>query len=61
MESLVDTIGLFSVHSMTCNRGGLCKSELDQGEVTRGGWALPGKCIQDSEAVPVERPNFQLD
>ena len=58
VESLVETIGLYSVHSMTCNRGVLCKSELKPGEATHGGWALPGKCIQDSEAFPVERPIF---
>ena len=61
VESLADTIDLFWVHFMTYNRGGLGKSELEQGEAVRGGWALPGKCIQNSEAFPVERPNFQLD
>ena len=61
MESLVDMISLFSVHSMTCHRGGLGKSGLEQGEATHSCLALPGKCIQDSEAFPVERPNFQLN
>ena len=42
MESLVNKMGLFSVHSMTCNRGGLGKSEL-KGTRGRGGGGGGGK------------------
>ena len=61
IESLVEMIGPLSVHSSTCNRGELGISRARAGGGTGQKTALPGECIQDSLAIPVDRPNFQLN
>ena len=56
VESLVDKMGLFSVQSMTCNRGGLGKSELEGtwGELEGGErrQAAAGHCQENVFRTP---------
>ena len=69
MESLVDMISPFSVHSTTCNKGGLVYKpnkydsliQLEQGKEKQAKQAQQQKYFLDSEALPVEKPDFQLD
>ena len=69
MESLVDMIGLVSVHSTTCNKRGWvykpnkCDSliQLEQGKENKQSKHSKEKYFQDSEAFPVEKSDFQFD
>ena len=56
MESLVDTIGLFSVYFMACNKGRLVSKLVNL--ATTGQQSIVIRRFSDSEAVPVEKSDF---